>query len=87
MAHPRQVLTVFFLTMGGGLSFYAFTTYMQKYLVGTAGLTRSEATGTMAAALFLYMLMHPIGGAISDRVGASPCWSPSASSPPSAPCR
>jgi MHS family alpha-ketoglutarate permease-like MFS transporter len=72
MAHPRQVLTVFFLTMGGGLSFYAFTTYMQKYLVGTAGLTRSEATGTMAGALFLYMLMHPIGGAISDRVGRKP---------------
>jgi MHS family alpha-ketoglutarate permease-like MFS transporter len=70
--HPRQVATVFFLTMGGGLAFYAFTTYMQKYLVGTTGFTRPQATTVMAGALFLYMLMHPIGGAISDKVGRRP---------------
>ena len=72
LKHPLPVLTVFFLTMGGGLAFYAFTTYMQKFLVGTSGFSKSQATGTMAAALFLYMLMHPIGGALSDRIGRRP---------------
>lgn len=67
--HPKPVATVFFLTMGGGLAFYAFTTYMQKFLVGTSGFSKSQATTIMAAALFLYMLMQPVGGALSDRFG------------------
>ena len=30
--HPREALTVLFLTAGGTLAFYAYTTYMQKFL-------------------------------------------------------
>lgn len=69
MRHPREVLTVIGLTMGGTVAFYTFTTYMQKYLVNTAGFSKSDATMISAAATFVYMLMHPLVGHISDKVG------------------
>ncbi len=72
LRHPREVLTVIGLTMGGTLFFYTFTTYMQKFLVNTVGLTKSESTVVATANLFIFMLMQPLMGAISDRVGRRP---------------
>ncbi len=42
---------------------------MQKYLVNTAGMTASTASVIMTAALFVYMLVQPLFGAFSDKVG------------------
>jgi MHS family alpha-ketoglutarate permease-like MFS transporter len=71
-AHPREVAIVVGLTLGGTLAFYTFTTYMQKFLVNTSGFSKDTATTISALALFLYMLMQPIVGAISDVVGRRP---------------
>lgn len=70
--HPKQVAIVVALTAGGTLAFYAYSTYMQKFLVNTAGFGRETATGIMAAALFLYMLLQPVAGWLSDRIGRKP---------------
>jgi len=70
--HPKQVLTVIALTAGGTLAFYAYSTYMQKFLVNTAGFGRETATGIMAAALFVFMLLQPVAGWLSDRIGRKP---------------
>jgi MHS family alpha-ketoglutarate permease-like MFS transporter len=72
MKHPREVLTVVGLTMGGTLSFYTFTTYPQKLLVNTAGFSKADATLVSAASLFVFMLLQPIVGALSDRIGRRP---------------
>ncbi len=68
-AHPRALLTVLALTAGGSLAFYTFTTYMQKYLVLSAGWTKSEATNLSALTLVVYMFLQPLFGALSDRIG------------------
>ncbi|HLL58281.1 MAG TPA: MFS transporter [Allosphingosinicella sp.] len=70
--HPREALLVMALTAGGTLAFYAYTTYMQKFLVNTSGFSRETATQVTAAALFFFMLLQPVAGAISDRVGRRP---------------
>jgi MHS family alpha-ketoglutarate permease-like MFS transporter len=67
--HPREVMTVVALTAGGTVSFYTFTTYMQKYLVNTTGFTKDDATLISSAALFVFMLIQPIVGLISDFIG------------------
>lgn len=72
MQHPREVLIVIGLTMGGTLFFYTFTTYMQKFLVNTVGLTKSESTLVTAANLLVFMLLQPLMGALSDKVGRRP---------------
>lgn len=70
--HPKQVALVVALTAGGTLAFYAYSTYMQKFLVNTAGFGRETATGIMAAALFVFMVLQPVAGWLSDRVGRKP---------------
>ncbi|MHB9756013.1 MFS transporter [Streptomyces sp. BYX5S] len=70
--YPRQLLAVFGLAIGGTVAFYTYTTYLQKYLVNTAGIPKSTVTVIGFAALFVYMLLQPAVGALSDRVGRRP---------------
>lgn len=72
LRHPREVLIVIGLTMGGTLFFYTFTTYMQKFLVNTVGLSKGESTLVSTANLFVFMLLQPLMGALSDRFGRRP---------------
>lgn len=67
--HPRALLIVFAFTMGGSLYFYTFTTYMQKYLVTTARMDPVTVSTIMTFALVLFMIMQPIFGSFSDRIG------------------
>jgi MHS family dicarboxylic acid transporter PcaT-like MFS transporter/MHS family alpha-ketoglutarate permease-like MFS transporter len=67
--HKRAFFTVVGFTAGGSLMFYTFTTYMQKYLVNTAGMNAKTASGVMTAALFVYMVLQPLFGALSDKIG------------------
>ncbi|MEV5367643.1 MFS transporter [Streptomyces cellulosae] len=70
--YPRQLLAVFGLAIGGTVAFYTYTTYLQKYLVNTAGIPKSTVTVIGFAALFVYMMLQPAVGALSDRVGRRP---------------
>ena len=70
--HPREALTVMALTAGGTLAFYAYSIYMQKFLVNTSGFGRETASGIMTGALFLFMCLQPAMGALSDRIGRKP---------------
>ena len=65
----KAFLMVLGFTAGGSLSFYTFTTYMQKYLVNTTGMHANVASVVMTAALFVFMLIQPIVGALSDKIG------------------
>jgi MHS family alpha-ketoglutarate permease-like MFS transporter len=67
--HKRAFFVVLGYTAGGSLIFYTFTTYMQKYLVNSAGMSIKTASNVMTACLFLYMCMQPLFGALSDRIG------------------
>jgi MHS family alpha-ketoglutarate permease-like MFS transporter len=69
LRHKRAVALVLGFTAGGSLIFYTFTTYMQKYLVNTAGMDTTTASTVMTAVLLVYMLLQPVFGAISDRIG------------------
>ena len=70
--YPKEISIVVGLTMGGTLAFYTYSTYMQKYLVNTTGLSRSSATSISAATLFVFMLIQPLIGALSDKIGRRP---------------
>ncbi|HBV38978.1 MAG TPA: alpha-ketoglutarate transporter [Erwinia sp.] len=67
--HRRAFIMVLGFTAGGSLSFYTFTTYMQKYLVNTSGMDTRSASVVMTAALFIFMLIQPLIGALSDKIG------------------
>jgi len=70
--HPREALLVIALTAGGTLAFYAYTTYMQKYLANTVGFEKVVASRIMTVALTWFILLQPLAGLLSDRVGRKP---------------
>ena len=72
LRHPRELATVAGLTMGGTLAFYTFTVYMQKFLVNTVGFAKDLATLVSATSLVGFMLLQPVVGALSDRIGRRP---------------
>ena len=69
LLHKRSVATMIGLTAGGSLAFYTFTTYMQKYLVNSSGMSAKTARGLMTVALVAYLLTQPAFGTLSDRIG------------------
>jgi MHS family alpha-ketoglutarate permease-like MFS transporter len=69
MRYPREVLLVIGLTAGGTAAFYTYTTYMQKFLKLSVGLTDDQTTMVTLGALVFGMCLQPIYGAISDRIG------------------
>lgn len=70
--HPRQFLIVAAISAGGSIAFYAYTTYLQKFLVNTSGFTRPAATLVMTAALVVFMAIQPLWGMAADRWGRKP---------------
>lgn len=69
LKHPRAIMIVVGVTFGGTIAFYTFTTYMQKYLANTKGISKSDSTMITFITLIVYAVMHPLFGALSDRIG------------------
>lgn len=67
--HPRAMLIVMALSAAGAVTLYTFTTYMQKYLVNTAGMDVTAASRTMLVVTFAFLLLQPVLGMLSDRIG------------------
>ena len=72
LQHPRAILTVVGLTLGGTVAFYTYSTYMQKYLVNTTGLSKDQSTLLTFCSLFLFALLQPVFGGLSDKTGRKP---------------
>jgi MHS family alpha-ketoglutarate permease-like MFS transporter len=72
LKHPREVGIVAGMTIGGTVAFYTYSAYMQKYLVTTVGMTKEQSTLISTVTLFAFVLMQPVIGALSDRIGRKP---------------
>jgi len=72
LRHPRETLIVIGLTAGGTLSYYTYTTYIQQFLINTSGFSKAAAAGINTTTLFVFMLLQPLFGALSDRIGRRP---------------
>src|SRR6266403_4203617 len=57
--YPREVMLVIGLTAGGTTAFYTYTTYMQKFLKLSVGLTDDQTTTVTAASLVFAMCLQP----------------------------
>lgn len=65
----RPFVIVIGLTIGGTTSFYVYTTLMQSYMKKVAGIPAETASIVNLCALTIFMLIHPLYGMLSDRIG------------------
>jgi MHS family alpha-ketoglutarate permease-like MFS transporter len=72
LRYPKETAIIVILTAGGGLAFYTYTIYMQKFLVNTSGFEKDVASQIMTWVLVAYLFFQPLVGWISDKVGRKP---------------
>ncbi|MDB5251663.1 MAG: alpha-ketoglutarate transporter [Flaviaesturariibacter sp.] len=72
LKHPRAIMTVIGLTLGGTIAFYTYSIYMQKYLVNTVHLSIGQSTAISFFSLLLFACLQPVFGMLSDRIGRRP---------------
>ncbi|MXQ53271.1 MFS transporter [Shimazuella alba] len=72
MKHPKAVMVVVGLTLGGTVAFYTYTTYLQKFMVNTVGIEKEVVSWINFIALLIFAILQPIAGLLSDRIGRRP---------------
>ncbi|HVJ53017.1 MAG TPA: MFS transporter [Aliidongia sp.] len=72
LRHPRELALVAGMTVGGTVAFFTYTVYMHRFLSNSVGLNHNQTTFVSCATLFLFMLIQPALGALSDRIGRKP---------------
>jgi MHS family proline/betaine transporter-like MFS transporter len=71
-AHRRGLLTVVGFTLSGTVAYYVFLVYFPTYVSAVLGLSRGNASLINTIGLALFVVLIPLGGALSDRVGRRP---------------
>src|SRR5215831_6554735 len=61
---------ILYAVLFGG--YVAFSVYLPTYLKNAYGLTQADAANRMAGFVLLAVLMRPVGGWLSDRIGPPP---------------
>ncbi|GED60807.1 MFS transporter [Brevibacillus formosus] len=72
MKHPKAVLAVVGLTLGGTIAFNTYTTYLQKFMVITVGMPKDVVSWINFTALLVFVVLQPLAGMLSDRIGRRP---------------
>ena len=70
--HWRALLICIGVTMGGTVAFYTYTNFILKFMNDTSGIAKTETSVINFWALFIFMLLQPVYGIISDKVGRKP---------------
>ncbi|WP_327000136.1 MHS family MFS transporter [Dactylosporangium sp. NBC_01737] len=72
--HPRSLLAAMAARIGTDVAFYTFTLYVLTYVTGTVHLPRSAALSAVLIGSALQLVLIPLFGALSDRVGRRPVY-------------
>ncbi|WP_285320419.1 MFS transporter [Pseudarthrobacter sp. lyk4-40-TYG-27] len=70
--HWRALLICIGVTLGGTVAFYTYTNFILSFMNTTSGIAKETTSVINFWALFIFMLLQPVYGIISDRVGRKP---------------
>jgi MHS family alpha-ketoglutarate permease-like MFS transporter len=69
LKYKREILIIVGITLGATVTFYTFSSYMQKFLVNTCHFSKNDSALINIIALFIFMLAQPLAGMLGDLVG------------------
>lgn len=67
--YRKSTLLVTGFTIGLTVSYYTFTTYIQKFLVNTAGFSKQDSTYITLITLLIFLSAQPLFGWLGDKWG------------------
>ena len=70
--YRREALTIFGLTLHNTVAYYIAIIYVTSYIVSVAKLAPSSALWIGTSCLLVFVILIPIWGALSDRIGRKP---------------
>ena len=70
--HWKPLLICIGVTLGGTVAFYTYTNFILKFMNDTSGIAKTDTSVINFWALFIFMLLQPVYGIISDKVGRKP---------------
>lgn len=70
--HRRMLLSFFGVIMLNSVAFYVLNTYLPTYLSENAGVDRVTALAASTLISFTMIVIQPLYGALSDRIGRKP---------------
>ena len=70
--YRREALTIFGLTLHNTVAYYIPIIYMTSYIVSIAKLAPSSALWIGTGCLLVFVILIPIWGSLSDRIGRKP---------------
>ena len=68
----KPLLICIGVTLGGTVAFYTYTNFILKFMNDTSGIAKTDTSVINFWALFIFMLLQPVYGLISDKVGRKP---------------
>lgn len=70
--YPKQSLLIVGITVGGTITYYTWTTYLPTYAEANGTLDQETLLVISTISLAFFMLIQPLVGSLSDRVGRKP---------------
>ncbi|MBU4610777.1 MFS transporter [Achromobacter sp. GG226] len=70
--HPHAVLRIVGFSILSTFAFYIFVAYVPTYAIRHVGAEPKTAFAANTVALIVFMLLQPVFGALSDRIGRKP---------------
>ena len=68
----KPLLICIGVTLGGTVAFYTYTNFILKFMNDTSGIAKTDTSVINFWALFIFMILQPVYGIISDKVGRKP---------------
>jgi MHS family alpha-ketoglutarate permease-like MFS transporter len=70
--HWKALLICIGVTLGGTVAFYTYTNFILNFMNNTSGIPKETTSVINFWALFIFMLLQPVYGIISDKIGRKP---------------
>lgn len=70
--YPKQSLLIVGITIAGTILYYTWTTYLPTYAATNGHFQQGQFLLISTISLFFFMLIQPLVGALSDRIGRRP---------------